>query len=851
MMENERVNNRIVFFLDAKNAVATTQKIFIDLALHMSHIGYDVMYVNNTHERDLECNPELAQIFFDVNKVNYSELDGATFFTPINYLMHLLVRIRTLKNAKICLYMYNESAIKWLCVNTGNKLSENKICSLVSDTVSCSFLNKFSIPKVLRDSLENYIIMPYSVFKSKDWFDNQTIDEVFCKDNCINIGYFGDIYAGLAPSLNNILSNLAKCEIAERIRIHLIGNTSAIPNVNLTGVSESGVSLVLTGKLSEAEQIEYAKNNIDIAFAMNYDAVNIAAAAIPVFIPVVNTKPFAGNRYVQINDVTNFDFSWDNLSLLYKNYNCYTMEYLLNEIIYKRQKHSFGETASQFVFNNCSIELAGEKLIDLMSNTKLDLDYLLDLGEIKGLLRQYAEYGKEDGYDNFLIWLKNKNSKPSVAKPIPVAKPTTVQRAKTMLKKALPHIYYLYKNKKFLDVQNSYGSKIKAIRKSYLNGNKIKVGFSVVFDSVFPSRPIFEKMCNMDEFDPYIIVTPNVSGTLKRQRELFEKTYSSLVQDYGKDRIIKAYDIPSDTYLELKSEYSILFFSNPYKELVHPYHEIEYFLNRPVLPIYVSYGFAALSYWEEVVAKDFYNYLWKACVETPSNLKHLKKVQAIKGKNGVVTGYIKADGLANVVPTPRDRKRILICPHHTVWGWKPLNISNFLTYSELFVELPKMYPDVDFVFRPHPLLVDNLRNHKIWTQEQIDDYFVRMLESPNITYDTSGDYYQQFVDSDAMIHDCGSFIGEYLYTEKPCCYMIKSEEETYKGLVPLGQQCMDQYYHAKSKEDIIDFIENVVIKGNDPMKAQREAFVKNELKANYPHAADTMINMIKKELKIK
>ena len=80
--------------------------------------------------------------------------------------------------------------------------------------------------------------------------------------------------------------------------------------------------------------------------------------------------------------------------------------------------------------------------------------------------------------------------------------------------------------------------------------------------------------------------------------------------------------------------------------------------------------------------------------------------------------------------------------------------------------------------------------------------------------------------------------------------MIKSEEETYNGLVPLGRQCMDQYYHAKTRQDIIDFIENVVIKGNDPKKEQREAFVKNELKANYPHAADTMIN-IKKELKIK
>ncbi len=268
------------------------------------------------------------------------------------------------------------------------------------------------------------------------------------------------------------------------------------------------------------------------------------------------------------------------------------------------------------------------------------------------------------------------------------------------------------------------------------------------------------------------------------------------------------------------------------------------------MPIYSSYGFAALKFWDEVIATDFYNYLWKACVETESNYKHLKETEIIKGKNGVVTGYIKMDKLASITPTPKQRKMIMICPHHTVWGWKTLNISNFLTYAEFFVELPTLFPQIDFVFRPHPLLVANLKAHNIWTQQQIDKYFERLLANNNMTYDKSSEYFQQFVDSDAMIHDCGSFIGEYLYTKKPCCYMLKSEEAVKETLVPLGQACMSNYYHAFCKEDIINFIQDVVINENDTMKDARTKFVENELMVNYPNTSQFFLDMIKEELKI-
>ncbi len=402
---------------------------------------------------------------------------------------------------------------------------------------------------------------------------------------------------------------------------------------------------------------------------------------------------------------------------------------------------------------------------------------------------------------------------------------------------------------KFRSVQKHYRKVERKIRSIYEKGGIIKVAYILVFNSVFPCRPIFEEMCKDPAFDPYIIVAPNVSGTYKYLLDTYNEAYNSLREQYG-DRVIQGYDCENDEYLELKDEYNMVCFCNPYWNLVNKYHRINYFLDKDVLTFYANYGFAALKFVDEIYSYDFYNYMWMNTVETQLSLEHIRKVQHLKGRNCVVTGYTKMDKLALAVPSARTRKCILICPHHTVGDYKLLHISNFLTYSELFVQLPKIFPDVDFVFRPHPLLFHNLIDYNIWNVDQIKDYMQRLLSSPNIVYDHSGEYMQTFVDSDAMIHDCGSFIAEYLYTKKPCCYMTQSLEITMEGLLPLGKKCMDNYYHALNENDIISFIQDVVIDGKDPLKEQREAFAENELMVNYPFAAKYCCDTIKKKLKI-
>ena len=109
-------------------------------------------------------------------------------------------------------------------------------------------------------------------------------------------------------------------------------------------------------------------------------------------------------------------------------------------------------------------------------------------------------------------------------------------------------------------------------------------------------------------------------------------------------------------------------------------------------------------------------------------------------------------------------------------------------------------------------------------------------------YSVGGDYFDIFVNSDAIIHDCSSFVVEYLYTGKPCCFMAK---KNYKKIFSvLGKSCLKNYYLAFDKEQITDFIENVVINGNDKLKKKREIYAAKNLALNYPNVSKKILSEI-------
>lgn len=799
----------------------------------------EAYYVNNSFLEDYERHKNGKLIYADVNEFNFDKFDGAVFVTPANRLFPLLAKIKGHKKSKICLYVYDERSVKWMFSHFGGRAEAAELRELLKSSDACSFVDAENYKKL--KGFKKTILPQITDFSESEFKTKRIIS-----DSVINVAYYGTLTPRRAKCFTDLLTNLKRAKPNKFVNFHIVGSSEFFYKIDVTSAPEANCRFIVTGKLTDEKSCEYIRENADIVFANDENALRAALFGVPVAIPVERTGEESVDKYVLFGDVKGYTLGIDEDTIAATDVKNYTLKNLLN-LVYGGGKEELAETCYNRCVKKYSPKSVCENFLRYVSNSSLTPEKCLEVKVVADTLHRYENFFRKNQTNDFNAFIKYENTGRLPKKDGRKSVRTALSAAKKRISEDLD------KKKKYriyTAVQNGYEKKKRRIILKAQASGKLKVAFVVLFDSVFPTRTIFEKMLERKEFDPYIIVVPNVYNSFKYQLDLYDKGMKSLTEQYG-DRVIGAYDKENDEYKEFGDEFGVMFFCNPYKHLVHPFHHVEYFLDKDVLPVYSSYGFAALKFWDEVIATPFYHYMWKCTLETESNLEHLKQTEIIKGRNGVVTGYLKMDKLAETVPHKHDRKRIMICPHHTVWGWKNLNIGNFLTYAEYFQKLPKMFPEVDFIFRPHPLLLPNLKAHKVWTQERIDEYMEKLQSNANLIYDTSGDYMQVFADSDAMIHDCGSFIGEYLYTMKPCCYMLKSEEAVNTTLVPLGQQCMAQHYHAFCEDDITKFIRDVVIGGTDPMKERREAFAKNELMVNYPHAAEAFIDILKEELKLK
>lgn len=841
--------NKIVYFLETSYTLGGAQLVMLDVLSYLAeNTEYETFYINHISEENAKQYKNTKIQLIDIDDCNFSEFEGAIFVTPLNYLNYLLAYIQTLNEAKICTYIFDSVAASRMLGQIERKNSVS-IKKLLSSNECCFFLDKKCLLSTQSAGLdllgERYVNL--CVYNNLQELPDVEEKKAFVEDGCINVGWLGPVdgvnrraIVNLADNiLNTYLSN-GKEEDQVKVNFHIIGLGSDIWKIDMRKYSPV-IRFVYCGKLEDEECSQYIRDNVDIIFAKGKDAIFASQLKVPVVLPVLDGSQYNQNICTYFFDSQGYTLDFTEKEQWLLGGKAYSIAQVFNEIYIKMNKQELGLKCFEYAKENFSVRKAAKSLLEVIECTTLTVKECINCKEIKELLDSYNQYCESSLNRDFAQFMNLKNVKGEPEDRKGISKEKLSGKLVKQLKTSITR-------RSFNKIQNTYSKKQKEIHKIFQENGKIKVAFIVVFSSVFPTKSVFEKMIGDDVFDPYIIVAPNISRSYKYQIDTLNEAVEFFSQKYA-DRVISGYDRERDEYLDLASDYNVIFFANPYKHMVHPYHELEYFLDKNVLTLYANYGFAALSFWNEIIAKDFSNYIWKLCVETKSNYEYLCEHQIIKGKNGIVTGYLKMDKLAEQVEMPRKRKMILICPHHTVWGWKTLNISNFLKYADFFVELPKKYPDVDFVFRPHPLLFDNLKAYSVWTQQQIDEYLAKMLENKNIVYDTEGDYFERFTNSDAMIHDCGSFIGEYLYTGKPCCYMMKSEEETARNLLPLGQACMENYYHAFSENDICDFIENVVLKGVDPKKQQRLDFSENVLKVNYPYTAEKLINMIKDAIK--
>ena len=395
--------------------------------------------------------------------------------------------------------------------------------------------------------------------------------------------------------------------------------------------------------------------------------------------------------------------------------------------------------------------------------------------------------------------------------------------------------------KHFFEIKEKFKEKIK-------RGEKIRVIFMVIYDSVFPGEPLFQKMQNDSFFEPSILVIPDVFRGKKNMIEQINKTFNNLSLKYSK--VYNSWDNKKKQFVDYSDKMDIVCTANPYDWMTYKYYQIGELFKKEILSIFFNYGYPAVSYARKVAGQYSLSVSWKVFSESNVIIKEFEKEMINKGSNLVLSGYMKMDGLASFTKKPKERKIIIIAPHHTIEQKfeETIGLSNFLKYSDFFLELPKLYPQIDFVFRPHPLLRCTLEKKDIWGKNKTDRYFGDITKNINVVYQNGGDYFETFINSDGIIHDCSSFLAEYMFTGNPACYMLRDSKSKDRYFMDNGKQILDKCYEAYSKEDILSYIDNIIIKGQDFKKEDRLAFVQNDLMFNYPHVSDFAINYLKDKI---
>lgn len=217
-----------------------------------------------------------------------------------------------------------------------------------------------------------------------------------------------------------------------------------------------------------------------------------------------------------------------------------------------------------------------------------------------------------------------------------------------------------------------------------------------------------------------------------------------------------------------------------------------------------------------------------------------------------VTGHPKLDAYRGPVPAdlglwkcPTAKHRIIWAPHFTVTDDRtPHTFSNFFQYYEFFLDCAKAHPAIEFVLRPHPELFEHMVATGIKTRAESNAYRDRFNALPNGQVYEGGDIFTMFRQSDALILDSIGFLAEYAPTQKPICFLDSHRRQR---LNPIGESLLQSYYVAWNEADIRQFIDAVVVAGQDDRRPERLAAIQRNLYIP-PEGAGTRIKDVVKGL---
>lgn len=347
---------------------------------------------------------------------------------------------------------------------------------------------------------------------------------------------------------------------------------------------------------------------------------------------------------------------------------------------------------------------------------------------------------------------------------------------------------------------------------------------------------------------PVMRTNQSLDAQIKDQDEMiayFEDKGYRTVPSYDKQRGVW------NSLSDLKPD--IIFYTQPYSGGGRIRSQYDYFAQRRSLLCFSPYGFGNTET-KYMYDNMLQNVAWRVYAPVAIHAKWACEMMRNHGYNVRVSGYYLEDEYRRVTEDEakrvwfkdaRSRKHVIWAPHHSFPKNDSIGISTFLETHQIMQKLAVRYKDrIFFAFKPHPVLRSKLL--LVWSKEQIDEYY-SFWENQENTMLADGAYLDLFKGSDALIHDCDSFLVEYLYTQKPVMLLVR-ENSPWKRK-EIGEAAVDCHYKALNKEDIVWFVENVVLNEKDELAIARRDFYSQYLQTKEMFS-DCILDDIVKSLKI-
>lgn len=859
----------VCFWMPVKSIGGASYYLYELAEYLLSNVSIKIYYMDfsDGHAHDL---------FADDSRVNFLDYDPKTPNFPISEPVIIFtnstkaIQIKNMNpRSKLLFWHFETVPCAWEVVfhdreeKAFMKLCEAEHAMIFHDWSSRNILNRQLSCKFNNKDYLSLFLPPKC----------QATNGALLSKNTIRLAWLGRLGPEKVQSLYNLIYNFAEYETPFKKQLVIIGDGRKRKDVELFCEDyKNEIDIIFTGTILKEELDEFLVNNADILFAMGTSVLEGAALKIPSVIVQLAMEPFYDNEFIWLFDTEEYcvgimNYQKKDFPIKYTSF-----DDIVGEVYSAAEgkRHLGDQCYDAFQKDFSNVEPIALRFLTFCRNTTLTFDKLKKcIKYIPYNTMKIVQYQSH----RISIWsiITHRNEKTYKLFGLTLMKIRWVGNDKIFMPfgiRPMLHRFtktgYQFPTSTFKDPGRSGDQNVidrsnimrykkeqhvAEMRRRLQAGEKLRVCLFVSRISCWTFENLYQIMEKSKWFEPLVVVKPFMFQGKEAMIDYMETTYNALATRGL--RVVKGYNKDTDTFLDLKKEHrpDIVFYTKYWLPQFHENFYIDKFLD--CLTFYTSYCFDIAEH-SACMNFDLNNVVDRYFMPSDIHRQMAERVMRNGAKNVYVTGAPKLDLLMDPTYDPIDvwkpqltkKKRIIWAPHHS--DEFPNNLYQFNAFFELYrfmLEVAETYRDkIQIAFKPHPMLKPKLDQK--WGKEVADHYYEQWATLENGQLET-GEFIDLFRTSDAMILDCISFIAEYTSVNKPAFFTIGRSSRV--QLNDFGMINFEVLYKTESnlKKDIIRFIEEVVIEGNDEKKEARSAFIQDYLKTkNGKSAAENIYDNI-------